>query len=554
MCRTRQPNRTSLALPLMWLGLALLLPCCVSSNAQAYTPEDPVVKKMVTEGIKYLEASTGKVTDLGEQTVVAYAHFKVEHDETNPVVVQGIAAAMKIIDAASSHADRHKLNYEAAVATLLLASISVDKYRPQLTALQHYFDEVQLANGPWTYHGEQLGDVSQTQYGILAIWTLDRYGFPLKYDRVAETAKWLMRVQDSSGPWPYMGKDPGSGQLLRQERTDMSMALAGGSSLLIAGDALRIWGDTTNDEDPGIVGLPEAVKLFIEDANKDRRKKTNLTKEPIMRSIGFMEQWRQGQKYQRTGLDWYYYQIYTMERYESFVEIALGKEKDQSPAWYNKGVDELRKYQDPATGGWTDRSKTTGPVSTAFAILFLIRSTQKAIFTAAGGGASGGKGGFGTDMKNVKLVNGQVVQKVPAQAVNDLLDMLDKDGSDKFDSMAMAENAKLPTDPVARAAQLDRLERLVRGSDKWQARRVAARLLGTSDELRVVPALIFALSDPDLKVRQFARDGLRFISRKFEGYGMPDKPTEPQLRAAQKKWRDWYRTMNPGYVFLDADL
>ena len=72
-----------------------------------------------------------------------------------------------------------------------------------------------------------------------------------------------------------------------------------------------------------------------------------------------------------------------------------------------------------------------------------------------------------------------------------------------------------------------------------------------SDELRVVPALIFGLSDPDESVRKYARDGLRFISRRFEGYGMPDEPTNAQVRQAQRKWRAWYLTMRPGFVFLD---
>jgi hypothetical protein len=72
--------------------------------------------------------------------------------------------------------------------------------------------------------------------------------------------------------------------------------------------------------------------------------------------------------------------------------------------------------------------------------------------------------------------------------------------------------------------------------------------------LRVVPALIYALSDPDQPVRRYARDGLRFISRKFDGFGMPDEPTLSELQQAQQKWRDWYRTMNPKHVFLDYDL
>ena len=132
-----------------------------------------------------------------------------------------------------------------------------------------------------------------------------------------------------------------------------------------------------------------------------------------------------------------------------------------------------------------------------------------------------------------------------------MLDLLEGDGADELDGKALDDRAVLATDPVERSAQLDRLERLVRGSKSWQARRVAARLLGTSDDLRVVPALIFALSDPDKIVRNYARDGLRFISRTFEGFGMPDEPTNAQLRQAQRKWRQWYLTMKPGYVFLD---
>lgn len=525
----------------------------VGGTCWAYTPDDPVVQKMVSEGVKYLESKSSEITDRGEIVVMGYAHYKAMHDETNPVVKKGIDEAIKLAAAAAAGDHGHKLNYEAAVSVMLLATVSPERYRPQLASLQRYFAEVQFPHGGFGYHGETDGDVSQTQYCILAIWTLDRAGFPLDYKRVAAAAEWLMRVQDKNGPWPYKGDDPGRGKPLSgQLKTSLSMALAGGSSLLIAGDALRLWGDTIQDDDPGIVGLPEAVKLYKEDKNKDRRARTSLSREPIMRSVNFMQQWRGKNVYKRTAIDWYYYQLYTLERFESFVEIATGAKKDNSPAWYNQGVDELRKYQTPG-GGWEDRSKSSGHISTTFAILFLIRSTQKTIFKQASGATVGGQG-FSSNIKDAKLVNGMATVKAPARAVGDLLDTLDGELGDQFDDKAMSESAKLSTDPTTRAAQLDRLERLVRGSKKWQARRVAARLLGASDELRVVPALIFALSDPDLSVRRYARDGLRFISRKFEGFGMPDKPTNPELRAAQREWRKWYRSMNPGFVFIDEDF
>ena len=133
----------------------------------------------------------------------------------------------------------------------------------------------------------------------------------------------------------------------------------------------------------------------------------------------------------------------------------------------------------------------------------------------------------------------------------DLLSALEDDGNEALEGKSLPENMQLATDPKELRAQLDRLERLVRGSQSYQARRVAARLLGKSDDMRVVPALIFALSDPDLAVRRYARDGLRFISRKFEGFEMPDKPTESELRKAERAWMDWYLTVNPKHVFVD---
>jgi HEAT repeat protein len=152
-------------------------------------------------------------------------------------------------------------------------------------------------------------------------------------------------------------------------------------------------------------------------------------------------------------------------------------------------------------------------------------------------------------------VNGTQIKGEPAAtSVEDLLSLLEADDPSQADSSSIPEDLKLQTDPKARQAQIDRLERLVRGSQSWQARRVAARLLGQSDELRVVPALIFALSDPDTKVKQYANDGLCFISRKFDGFGFPAKPNSDEVRQAQNRWREWFLSIKPGYIFTDGEL
>ena len=68
----------------------------------------------------------------------------------------------------------------------------------------------------------------------------------------------------------------------------------------------------------------------------------------------------------------------------------------------------------------------------------------------------------------------------------------------------------------------------------------------------IVPTLIFALTDPDTVVRKEARDGLRFVSRKFEGFGLPDKPNDKQVEDATRAWKQWYLKANPSYVFIDG--
>lgn len=531
--------------------------------AWAYSPEHPVVQEMVANAIGYLEKVTAEdairagYTQAGTRMLLAYAHYKVSGEANNPVVDQGVDAAVEFIRQIQGRGvptGPTKSIYELSVAALLLASVDAVTYRSQLEQIQQMLYAEQFSHGGWGYKGEKQGDVSQTQYALLALWTLDHVGVKLDYERVKRAVAWLLRVQDVSGGWPYHGDDPGPGRPLQRQRdVSMSMALAGGSSVLIAADALRVWGDTKTGKAADVPGLPKALKVHQEDAFRGSR--AQVPKEPILRAIKLCEQYQLDQPYQRPGRpDWYYYQLYTRERYESFIEIAEGRQ-DENPAWYDAIVEQLREDQNAETGafGQVQRSHTGDQVSTAFSILFLIRSTQKAIGSIGTGQTRGGRE-LPSDTTEIVVEGTQIKGRPVAAAVTDLLDILEEDGANDLDQTSLPEDLELASDPDQRSAQLDRLERLVRGSQSWQARRVAARLLGKSDQQRVVPSLIYALSDDDVYVRRYARDGLRFISRKFDGFGMPDEPTNDQLRDAQRNWRNWYRTIDPTHVFLDYDL
>jgi HEAT repeat protein len=119
--------------------------------------------------------------------------------------------------------------------------------------------------------------------------------------------------------------------------------------------------------------------------------------------------------------------------------------------------------------------------------------------------------------------------------------MLDEEQSAKLDALL--------DDPTALVGQINdsngrRFEQIARGGPPT-ARVLAVRALGRSGDLDYSPTLIYALTDPDKRVVREARDGLRFISRKFEGYGLADDYKDPELRDAIERWKSWYLSVRP---------
>jgi hypothetical protein len=544
----------------------------VASKAFAYSPEDPEVRAMVEKGVAYLEGLPKEDLNLmnygdpeGQPMLIAYAILKANGDTSAPLVQYGIENAVAYAKKIQANASRsrehgHKSVYEMSVAIMLLAEVDPTGYASEIKTLADELLSEQMSHGGYGYHGEPHGDTSQVQYVSLAMWTLDRIGFDFDYERSGRLIGWIVRTQDPSGFWTYKPQDPGGSRGLVKQNTNqmtISTCLAAGSALLITADVLRQWGNTEGMS-VKIDGLPKALKQVVTDPTAEQKRnaiKKQAAKVPadaIRGSIGRLEQYRAQNPFRRTGAaDWYYYMMYTLERYESFLELAKPGSKP-SNAWYDEGVTALMKLQD-GSGSWgkTDASYSSAPVSTAFAILFLIRSTKKSIAKASSGAVAGGFG-LPKDTSKIVVSGTQIKGEPTAEAVTDLLSLLEADAANPAEPKSIPDDMKLETDPQRRRQQLDRLERLVRGSQSWQSRRVAAKLLGKSDELSVVPALIFALSDPDTVVRRSAVDGLRFISRKFDEVDLPDKPSPEEIRKAQKQWRDWYLTIYPGYTFLDG--
>jgi HEAT repeat protein len=78
----------------------------------------------------------------------------------------------------------------------------------------------------------------------------------------------------------------------------------------------------------------------------------------------------------------------------------------------------------------------------------------------------------------------------------------------------------------------------------------AIKALYNLRDLNDVPIFIYALGDPDPRIVRKARDALRLISRKIDGFGLEDDPSEGAKLEAIQRWKQWYLGIRPDAQFL----
>jgi hypothetical protein len=247
-----------------------------------------------------------------------------------------------------------------------------------------------------------------------------------------------------------------------------------------------------------------------------------------------------------------HYYLYGLERYQSFKELAAGR-AEAEPKWYNEGCEKLIATQYPG-GNWPE-SGDTSLIASTFAILFLSRSSHKAIAKInpnLGDGVLLGGMGLPPNVADIAERDGKVVETPLAGSIDELLALIEKPNAELDQLIDPRQPLTLDGDVTKRAGQVARLRALV-SAGNFEARLVAVRTLGRSRDLDNVPMLVYALTDPDIRVVREADRGLRFYSRKFGGVGLPEnaQPKSPEVLAAVKSWKDWYKSVRPDSEFLD---
>ncbi len=524
-----------------WLALGV---APLAKAAEHYSPDHPTVIAMVDKAVKFLVSSRHHGPDAtnGREVLASYAIMLGQSDSNHPRILSGIQEAKRLIRRAMSGQYDSEIVYAVSISAVLLANHDPVEHRPALEDAVNWLESKQRPYGGFGYltgNFLQTGDISQTQYASMALWTLNKVGIPVKEETAEGIVNFLRATQDPSGAWGYQAILPNGKTLVSQEQVSKSLGTAGISGLLMAADILHLFGrHTEKDEDE----IPSAFKrVDIQQGATDRGKPSTVTRGDIEDTLknAFLYQ----EKSPPQGRSWYYYWRYGQERYETFRGLAESK-NDSKSDWYDLAVEEFKKKQG-GDGAWTDGASSDPYVDTAFAVLFLVRSTKRTLGKTDEGLAFGGYE-LPKDITNVRMIGDRIVSEAE-MSVESMLEVMEDVQGTVTEGM-LPRNMQLSSDPKTRAAQTARLSRLL-SSKSPTARQLAARLLGRSEEIQVAPDLIYALMDPDPYVPQIAEEGLRLLSRKLNAVLLKADPTNDQRVAAVNYWKAWYLGLRPDYVF-----
>jgi hypothetical protein len=528
-------------------GLALLAAFCggpFARQALAVTPDSPEVREVINKGKTFLE--TAAETRLGGKCLIGLVFLKDGADETHPKVQEAVQSCLAYtkVEAAAIRSDI----YSTGIAIIFLCALNPSKYSGEILKLKESLELRQKPHGGWGYEARETGDTSMTQYGVLAYWEMNNVGFPPDLASTEKVTNWLLRTQAPEGNWGYQGIEGEEGTrltLVKQDSKKLSMAAAGLGSTYMAADLLKLTELNAEVDER----LPPALKPAKKGPQQALTDKVNPRFVTAAQERG--RSWmRENYKIDPPGFTHYY--LYALERFQSFYEAADGK-IIKEPKWYNEGYAYLKKNQQQ-DGSWKGATEGLDPVNTAFSVLFLLRSTKKAIQRAKslGEGALLAGRGLPAGAGAVRARGGQIVEQQQAITAAQLIDILAKPDHADFANVSadpeLLRDKLLASSESDRAVQLVRLRRLASEGEPL-ARLAAIRALALLRDLDSAVTLIAALDDPEWRVVLAADEGLRFLGRKLTSVDLGVTANNSVRQAAIKHWKDWYLAVRPDAEF-----
>ena len=407
-----------------------------------------------------------------------------------------------------------------------------------------------------------------TQYACLGLWAAARAGVEVDPKIWEDVLKWHVKYQQDNGGFQYC---PGLSQGDMKDKTTLNNTANAVGSMHIAmlhlkpdflplEQELRERREVAAPEDLPKFGILEAVELDPEDMVKPTVAKIpSAAVSTVRRAFGYVGS-RFVAENRETGSRGYYY--YSIERMAALANV----EKVGNRNWFETCSDFLIKNQ-KADGSW-DVSEYTGTgVDTAFAVLFLTRSTGRLLRrvtpeNAYGDGLLAGGRGLPDDLSQVDFNGRKVLLKEkPTEPLDILLSSLSTTGN--LDNLDLQEKIVEQVQIGNREELIGKVDQLVKLVDHEDAtiRQTVVWALGRTGDMSLAQLLINRLSDADLGVMIEARKALCWLSRKPTGFGFAEDPTAelpatatPEQKAAViaqwhknvvLTWGNWYLENRP---------
>lgn len=540
-----------------------------SFGQKKYKPESPEVIEMVDRALQWIEGISP--SNAGYQTLAALTivESSKRYESLVPIdhpLVKG--AVDKILaDIRSGSMEREDSVYYPALAIILLCDCGSSRYEQEINLIIKNLVDRQQPFGGFTYekHKRQgWGDTSQTQYVCLALWVAHQRGFALPIEAAGKSLEFYLDAHLQNGSWSYEYEEGRA----RQGQTTLSIHAASLGTVYLLADFLQLnpKSKRTAAQKKKIAedvkygtALPPSVSIYVPPAENGfqrvRKKDGPLFQIDRGRLSGVKSSANRhfASNFTVSLRRWGFYYLYAMERYAFFREKAEGSFREV-PDWYDQVVEHLKSVQKP-DGNFVSLHPTEQSLgSTCFAVLFLVRSSE-VLVPVGGEGNLNGSVGLPSNVR-IDLVNGKVKAFNVVEGLDDVLRLLGDENLDQQQYDLIRDSMANSIAKLANKENRNRREYLnfMRGlvSDRnFFKRKLAIEILARQQDMDNVPALIYALGDPDLRICGEAHDGLRLISRKLDSIKLNGEPGFSEYQRLKKEWTDWFLKIRPGATLLD---